>query len=148
MTAVSDACTRGFMHLELLTERATKLEASESTNKLDAQLCIVPDVSFNCDGRLTSVFLGATINAASISKGSDVLYPEVQIWRLNSMNSTRQDSQQIRLNPGDFSREGVLKYNLDPPICHFRVEMFWEYTSHQGVAVLSQCSIVIMMMLL
>ena len=116
MTAVSDACTRGFMHLDLLTERATKLEASESTNKLDAQLCIVPDVSFNCDGRLTSVFLGATINAASISKGSDVLYPEIQIWRLNSMNSTRQDSQQIRLNPGDFSREGVLKYNLDLPM--------------------------------
>ena len=65
---------------------------------------------------ITSVFLGATINAASISKLSDVLYPEVQIWSLNSMNSTRQVSQQIRLNPGDFSREGVLKCNLDPPM--------------------------------
>ena len=32
------------------------------------------------------------------------------------MNSTRQDSQQIRLNPGDFSRDGVLKYILDPPM--------------------------------
>ena len=51
MTAVSDACTRGFMHLDLLTERVTKLEASESTNKLDAQLYIVPDVSFNCDNK-------------------------------------------------------------------------------------------------
>ena len=64
------------------------------------------------------------------------------------MNSTRQDSQQIRLNPGDFSREGVLKYNLDPPNMSFQSGDVLEYTSHQGVAVLSQCSIVIMMMLL
>ena len=40
MTAVSDACTRGFMQLELLTERATKLEASESMNKLDAHAIV------------------------------------------------------------------------------------------------------------
>ena len=45
-------------------------------------------------------------------------YPEVQIWRnvIGSDQYIRQASQEIRLNPGDFSPDGVLQYTLALPI--------------------------------
>ena len=113
---VSSACTRGFMELDLLYKRASTSSGSVSMNFLgvDAQLCIVPDVSFSCSGNIIGLLLGATIKG-TIGR---TLYPEIQVWRRNSnkLNYTRLASQEIRLNPGDFSPDGVLQYNLTTPI--------------------------------
>ena len=105
------------MELDLLYKRASS--GSESVNFLgmDAQLCIMPDVSFSCSGNITSLLLGATARRATMFNGR-TLYPEIQIWRQtsNKLNFTRLASQEIRLNPGDFSPDGVLQYNLTTPI--------------------------------
>ena len=75
----------------------------------------------NCRStRIVSVF---SPSANLSNKKSRTLYPEIQIWRQISnninniiLNFTRLASQEIKLNPGDFSPDGVLQYNLTTPI--------------------------------
>ena len=131
------------MELDVLYKKATP---SSGLNNLDAQLCVVPDVSFSCSGKITGLLLGAT-RRAIMDNGTRALYPEIQIWRQNSaiLNFTRLASQEIRLTEGDFSPDGMLQYNLTTPY-RSRVEMCWECTSPRRVTMLSQCIIMIVMM--
>ena len=63
------------MELDLLNRRASTSSGFVSMNNLDAQLCVVPDVSFNCSGQVTSLLLGAT-RKGTIGR---TFYPEIQI---------------------------------------------------------------------
>ena len=72
-------------------------------------------MSFTCSGTISGLLLGAT------TRTNRTLYPEVQLWRKSTNGTavfTRQASQEIRLNPGDFSPDGVLQYNLTTPISY------------------------------
>ena len=112
-------CTSGFMELELLKRRAEKIpggDAGEGTGGgLDNEFRLIPSESFSCTGNLTSLLLVGAV------RGGRNQYPEIQIWRRidhsnNTYTYSRRDSQEIRLNLGDFSPDGVLQYNLNTPI--------------------------------
>ena len=113
-TATAAECARGFMELDVLRRRAEKIPKGQtSENKLNyREFRIFPDWTFTCNGTITSLLLGA-----DIPRKRDEEYPEIQVWR-NTVGDTftRQASQEIRLNEGDFSPDGVLRYNLTTPI--------------------------------
>ena len=106
------------MQLDLVRKRAEKISSRNtvSVNRLDNELRVIPGMSFNCSGTLTSLLLG--VDVRTFAAGTRDQYPEVQIWRYSARLRwyTRQERQQIRLAAGNFSTDGVLKYNLDPPI--------------------------------
>ena len=112
---VVNGCTSGFMELDLLRRRAEKIsggKAGEGTGKgLNNEFRLTPGESFSCSGTMTGLLLVGAV------RNDRKKYPEIQIWRNTSGNTyTRQTSQEIRLNPGDFSPDGVLQYNLTTPI--------------------------------
>ena len=101
------------MQLDLLKRRAENL-FSVSNTSLPHQLRVVP-LGFRCAGNITSVLVVAKINTETTFESK---YPEIEIWATDSLifQHTRQARQEIRLNPGDFSPDGVLQYNLNPPL--------------------------------
>ena len=110
-------CTSGFMELELLKRRAEKIpggDAGEGTGGgLDDEFRLVLNESFSCSGNMTGLLLVGTVRTGGIRNQ----YPEIQIWRNAGGNThTRNGSEHITLNPGDFSPDGVLQYNLTTPI--------------------------------
>ena len=110
------------MELELLKRRAEKIpggiNAGSVGGGLDNEFRLIPYESFSCNGILTSLLLVGTVRR---NMGGRNQYPEIQIWRKidhssNTYMYSRQDSQKIRLNLGDYSSDGVLQYNLTTPI--------------------------------
>lgn len=69
-------------------------------------------MNFTCSGNITGVMVGADIRWRPRN-----WYPEIQIWRnvMGTDQFVRQASEEIRLNPGDFSPDGVLQYKLFTP---------------------------------
>ena len=129
LPVAADGCTSGFIDLDLLIRRASKIAHgdSNSQNDLNSELCLVPDMSFSCSGTITGLLLGATTRM----DGNQTLYPEVQLWKKsNSTVFTKQASQEIRLNPGDFSPDGVLRYYLNTPILFQRGDVLGVYQPH------------------
>ena len=121
-------CTSGFMELERLKRRAEKIpegEAGKGTGGgLNDEFRLIPYESFSCSGILTGLLLVGTVHRKKMRRNQ---YPEIQIWSCNSSISCSttgvehqyiqlQASQKIRLSEGDFSSDGVLQYNLTPPI--------------------------------
>ena len=96
------------MELDLLRRRAEKIPGSNFSDEgLNDEFRLLPNESFSCNGVMTGLLLVVTI----LNVGEK--YPEIQIWRnTGGSNYTRQASEEIRLNPGDFSPDGVLQYNL------------------------------------
>ena len=123
------------MELDVLYKKATP---SSGLNNLDAQLCVVPDVSFSCSGKITGLLLGAT-RRAIMDNGTRALYPEIQIWRQNSaiLNFTRLASQEIKLTEGDFSPDGVLQYNLTTPISFQSGDVLGVYQPKESYSVVT-----------
>ena len=104
------------MQLDLLKKRAEKISSGNtvSGNKLDHELRVVLGLKFNCSGNITSLLLGGDVRT---SVGNRVEYPEVQIWRRSFIIFfTKQYSQTIELSSGNFSSDGLLRYNLTTPI--------------------------------
>ena len=104
------------MQLDVLRKRAKQIDnmGGKSGNILDDDTMLVPSMNFTCSGHITGVLLGADIRWNTSTRNR---YPEIQIWReTSSDNYTRQASQEIRLNPGDFSPEGVLRYTFSTPL--------------------------------
>ena len=100
----------------MLRKRAGKIpNGGRSTDGLENEFRLIADVSFTCNGTITSFQLGSTIRARG---GMRDEYPEIQLWRPNTGGAfyTQQDSREIRLAEGDFSPDGVLRYNLTTPI--------------------------------
>ena len=112
-------CTRGFIELELLKTRAEKITGSgeDTGHGLNDEFRLIPFESFSCSGSMTGLLLVGAVRTS----GNRNQYPEIQIWRKidhssNTYTYSWQDSQEIRLNLGDFSPDGVLQYNLTTPI--------------------------------
>ena len=104
------------MQLDVLRRRAEKIpNKSRSPNVLDDEFRLAPGMNFTCNGTITNLLLGVDVRTMTASR---VRYPEVQIWRRNQLDDSysRQDRQEIRLAAGDFSPDGVLVYNLTPPM--------------------------------
>lgn len=103
------------MQLDLLRKNARTINFSgQSANLLNTELILFPSMNFTCNGRLTGLLLAADIRWRTVSRDR---YPEIQIWRnVGSDCYLRQASQEIRLNPGVFSPDGMLQYNLSPPM--------------------------------
>lgn len=104
------------MQLDLLKRRVERISTSEgSSNALNSEFRLVPDMNFCCNGTVTSLLLGVDVRTMTSSRNK---YPEVQLWRRSQLNDSysRQDRQKIRLTPRDFSPDGVLVYNLKPPM--------------------------------
>ena len=126
------------MDLDLLITRASKTSSStggRAQNNLNMELCLIPDMSFKCSGTISGLLLGATTRTDGNSRN---LYPEVQLWRkstnktVNETVFTKQASQEIRLNPGDFSPDGVLQYNLTTPILFQSGDVLGVYQPRTG----------------
>ena len=110
---VISGCTRGFIELDLLRRR---VEATGGAGNffLNEEFRLLPNESFSCNGTLTGLLLVGDIRA---DQGLRNQYPEIHIWRNTGGNTyTKQASQEIILNQGDFSPDGVLQYNLTTPI--------------------------------
>ena len=112
------SCARGFIQLDLLRKRAEKISGGNtlSDNRLDNELRVIPGMSFTCSGTITSLLLG--VDVKTFVADSTDQYPEVQVWRYSSLFKSyyRRQRQQIRLAVGNFSTDGVLHYNLNPPM--------------------------------
>ena len=126
--AVINGCTSGFMELDLLRRRAEKISSGSTSagGGLDDEFRLNPGESFSCSGTMTGLLL---VGAVRTGRNQ---YPEIQIWRNTDGNTyTRQASQEIRLNPGDFSPDGVLQYNLTTPISYQSGDVLGVYQPRQ-----------------
>ena len=117
------------MQLDLLRKRAEKISSGNtvSGNKLDHELRVVPELKFNCSGNITGLLLGGDVRT---SVDNRVEYPEVQIWRRGffiTVFYTKQHSRTIELLPGNFSSDGLLRYNLTTPIPFENENVFGVY---------------------
>ena len=95
----------------MLRERAVKIpDGDRSDEGLENEFRLISDISFTCSGIITSLQLGGTVRGGGMRN----IYPEIQLWRPNTGGAfyTQQASQEIRLAEGDFSPDGVLRYNL------------------------------------
>ena len=104
------------MQLDLLARRAEKLTSYNhvSTNHLDGEFRLMPDLNFTCAGTITDLLLGADVRTADSTRNQ---YPEVQLWRTtNGMEYNKTVSSNISLFPGTFSADGVLRYTLLHPL--------------------------------
>ena len=112
--AVATSCTScGFMELDLLRKRAEKISGgvTGAGGGLDEEFRLLTNASFSCNGTMTGLLLVGAVRT------NEDEYPKIQIWRNTNGNTyTRQDSEDIGLDPGDFSPDGVLQYNLTTPI--------------------------------
>ena len=109
------SCTSGFMKLDYLKKNAELIGNGRRTiDRLSRGMRLFPSMNFTCSGNITGMALVAGIGWRTRKN----LYPEIQTWRnINETDQfTRQASQEILLNPGDFSTDGVLQYNLTTPI--------------------------------
>ena len=98
------------MQLDVLRRRAEKIpRGHDSRNRLDHELRLMPYMNFTCSGNITSLLLGVDIR-------NHHSYPEVHIWQRNGEQFNRIASREIRLTAGNFSPDGVLRYNLTPPL--------------------------------
>ena len=119
--AVSE-CTSGFMQLELLKRRAEKISSANlisETSLTDGETRVMPGLNFTCNGNITGLLLAVDLRTVG---GSIVQYPQIQVWEPSTIITlpgfyTRGDHQNISLSAGDdFSTDGVLQYNLSPPL--------------------------------
>ena len=124
-------CTSGFMQLDLLQKRAEKISSGNtvSGNKLDHELRVVPELKFTCSGNIASLLFGGDVRT---SVDNRVEYPEVQIWRRRSarfigVHYTKEYSHTIELSSGNFSSDGLLRYNLTTPIPFENEDVFGVY---------------------
>ena len=125
-------CTRGFMELELLKRRAEKIPGGgEGTGGgLDNEFRLVLNESFSCSGNMTGLLL---VGAVRTNMGGRTQYPDIQIWRNTGSNTyTRNGSEHIKLNEGDFSSDGVLQYNLTTPISYQSGDVLGVYQPDQS----------------
>ena len=103
------------MEMDVLRTRAGKIpNGGRSTDGLENEFRLIADVSFTCNGTITSFQLGGTIRGGGMRDE----YPEIQLWRPDTGGAlyTQQARQEITLAEGDFSPDGVLRYNLATPI--------------------------------
>ena len=126
------------MELELLKRRAEKIPGGgeDTGHGLHEEFRLIPFESFSCSGNMTGLLLVGTVR----TDGSRNRYPEIQIWRKidhsnNTYTYSRQDSQEIRLNLGDFSPDGVLQYNLTTPISFHSGDVLGVYQPEHGRSV-------------
>ena len=123
---VVDGCTSGFIELALLNRRAKKISGGpiDAGGGLNDEFRLLPGESFSCSGTMTGLLLVGAVRTG----GRRIQYPEIQIWRNTGGNTyIRQASQEIRLNPGDFSPDGVLQYNLTTPMAFQSGDMLGVY---------------------
>ena len=102
------------MLLQKRAEKITSINTIPVMNLLNNELRVLSDYRFTCSGVLTSLLLGVDVRTVTTNRNQ---YPEVQIWRIDAgLTPTRVARQEIRLAAGDFSPDGVLRYNLTPSI--------------------------------
>ena len=104
------------MELDLLMKRVEKI-SNEGVNEdsLDDKFRLL-DESFSCSGTMTGLlFVGLYRTSTEDEVRED--YPEIQLFRNTDGNTyTRQASEEMQLNTGVFSPDGVLQYNLTTPM--------------------------------
>ena len=122
------------MQLDVLRRRAFKISTSNgsSANKLGNELRLISHTNFKCSGTLTSLLLGVDVRTVINSRNA---YPEVQIWRRSLFLFRRKEKQEIRIAAGDFSPDGVLVYNLTPPMQFQSGDMLGVYQPQQSASV-------------
>ena len=111
--AVISGCGSGFMQLDVLRKRAEKVSGgSGASSWLNNELRLIPDWSFTCSGTITSFLLGVDVRTIKNNRNE---YPEIQLWRRTSNNAneyTKMNSEEIRLDSGNFTASGVMQYQL------------------------------------
>ena len=132
LNAAAEGCDNGFIRLDMLKTLAQKIPTgSASTNRLSSESRLIPDWNFTCNGTITSFLVGADIRTVNLA-GTRTLYPQVQIWRRTNASSPVREyarvwSEEIRLEAGYFSPNGVLEYNLKDPFSFQAGDIFGIY---------------------
>ena len=97
------------MNRDLLVRRASKISSGSgnavSSNVLsDRQFLVIPGMNFTCRGNITSFLLGVDIRKGILLND----HLRVDLWR--PVNNIFR--YVVSLSAGDFSPDGVLRYNL------------------------------------
>ena len=112
-----EQCTKGFMELTTLTERARYIGVRDRL--LDNETRVLEEYQFNCSStNITSVILGIDVKLPSNSRNR---YPSIQLWRPQTGSSDQYelvpDSERvIYYSTSNTSTSGVFEYPLNPPI--------------------------------
>ena len=122
------------MELDVLRKRAARIPSAPvgSANKLDNELRLIPNLNFNCSGRLISLLLGVDIRTMTNTRNE---YPEVQIYRPPNHGYRRRDSMKIQIAAGNFSPDGVLVYDLPRPMSFRSGDVLGVYQPQQNASV-------------
>lgn len=123
------------MQFDVLQRRAAKIPVVNvrSPNRLNYEFRLFPDMNFTCSGSISSLLLGVDIRTVSEDRNQ---YPEIQIWRNIGGSFVRKSGKQkIQLVEGDFSPDGVLLYNLTPPLQFQTGDIFGVYQPPQSDSV-------------
>lgn len=114
----AERCTSGFPDMNLLVNRAAQISEPTVGDRLDSELYLMPNATFNRSGSILSLVLAVSIRTVTNSRNS---YPQIHLWR--PTNDTQGayvkvngSERRIILGPSDFSTSGIIEYPLDPPI--------------------------------
>ena len=114
----AERCTSGFPDMNLLVNRAAQISEPAVGERLDSELYLVPNATFNRNGSIHSLVLALSIRTVTKDRNA---YPQIHLWR--STNATQGayvkvngSERRIVLGPSNFSTSGIIEYPLDPPI--------------------------------
>lgn len=113
-------CTSGFMQLDILKKRAGKISSGNvvSENFIYHGLRVIPGLNFTCAGSIGAVLVGVDVRRYMAGVRTD--WPQVHAWRLQNSGTTYNRLvhivRDITLSVGEFSPDGVLRYNLTNPV--------------------------------
>ena len=104
--------------MNLLVNRAAQISQAPVGERLDNDIYLLPDASFNRNGSVLSLVLAVDIRIVTEERNR---YPQIQLWRPNNDDpgvyvKVEGSERSIVLGPSNFSTSGVFEYPLDPPI--------------------------------
>ena len=114
----SQACTRGFIDIDVLERRATKIDSDatgvSSTILSPGRFLAMPGWNFSCSGTITSLVVGVEVrdlhgNAVVI----DLWRPSYDSLRVITGYEWVQDAQTfLNFRPRDFTPDGEYQYHI------------------------------------
>ena len=108
------------MERDLLERRASKISSGQQgaspTSLADNRLLVIPGMNFTCSGNITSLLLGVEIRDSNSVQDNrlsfDIWRPVMRDGQVTGYNWIESSSININLQAGDFSSDGVVKYNI------------------------------------
>ena len=114
------SCTEGFIDRDLLERRAEKigsgLEGMSGKQLRGEQFLVIPGMNFSCSGIITSLLLGVDVRNLTEPLVFELWRPEVVADTVMGYSNVLFTYEEINIDPGEFSTDGVRRYPIEPPI--------------------------------